>query len=242
MVCAFVLGACNHVADPTEQPFNGTQYESESESEYVEESESEGETTEITPSVKLSWDMTWHEIVMYSEEHIGAKKIDREFNSPDTDLSKWFKDYNGQTLQRIYDPTDSTGPAKRGDIIFYNTEETDVQVVLKTMLDVMIQPLMEADEHRKFVITKYELTEQPVKQINENVWLLLVVSGYYSYEGYDLVSMEERMPYVTDVKDGMITFMADGGAGAAQYILVKSGSVYRLQKAGDMGGYGVEIY
>ncbi|MBQ2900333.1 MAG: hypothetical protein IJE49_12730 [Agathobacter sp.] len=179
---------------------------------------------------------------MYSEEYIGAKKLDRELNSPDTDLSKWFKDYNGQTLQRIYDPTDSCGPAKRKDIIFYNTEETDVQVVLKTMLDAMIQPLMEADEHREFVITKYELTEQPVKQINENVWLLRVVGGYYSYEGYDLASMEERMPYEPDVKDGMITFMADGSVGASQYILIKYGSVYRLQKAGDMGPFGVEIW
>ena len=221
----------------------GSETQMELPTETESETQTELPTEEPTEEINLSWDeMTWHQIVVRSEDYMGAEKLDKEFNGPHTDLSKWFVDYNGEKLQRIFDKEYSLGPAICGDIIFYNTEETDVQLILKTMLDAMIQPLMEEDENRLYVITKYELTEQPLKEINENVWLIREISGYYAFEGEDGgVTMEEALEFETDIKEGMIRFMGEGSASSRQYLLLKQGSVYRLQKASDMGGYGVEI-
>ncbi len=80
--------------------------------------------------------------------------------------------------------------------VFYRTNETDIQKILHEMLTYMIDPLMEDAEGRTFTITKYRLDEvQPLKQINENVWMLDIILGYYAYEGTDLGTMEEVMEH-----------------------------------------------
>lgn len=184
----------------------------------------------------------WQELVEMDDGYMGAQKIDKDFNSKTTDLSKWFVDYNGEVLQRILSSNkedEYNGVMSRADIIFYNTDEANVQVVVRKMIETMIEPLMEKSDLRTYTITKYELTEQPLIQINENVWLLENISGYYSYEGCDVVTMEEALLNENDVKDGMIRFQGQGSDAVFQYLLIKEGTVYRLQRAGEMG-YGIE--
>lgn len=48
-------------------------------------------------------------------------------------------------------------------------------------------------------------------------------------------TMEQVMPYETDIKDGMIRFFAQGSSSTMQYILIKNGDVYRLELAQEMG-------
>lgn len=186
---------------------------------------------------------SWDEIVALYPNHPDVQKIEKDFNSEEADLSKWFDAYNGQQWQVIESTEqyeESHTVTGRKEIIYYRTNETDIQKVLHEMLTVMIDPLMEEAEGRYFTITKYELDEvQPLKQINENVWMLRIISGYYAYEGTDMGTMEEVMEY-EEVKDGMIRFLAQGSDGVFQYLLIREGNVYRLQRAGDMGGYGID--
>lgn len=256
LFCLLILlgvPSCGRVIDGPEETTNTesqtqeqpTETESASGSEtQVQQTETESNVgSELNTEVPTLWeDMTWEEVVASDKGYMGAKELDKEFNSNTTDLSKWFIDYNNETLQRIpsSNPDDEyNGVTTRADIIFYNTKETDIQVIVKKMIDAMILPLMEDSDTREYTVIKYELIEQPLKQINENVWLLDSISGYYSYEGFDLVTMEDALEYETDIRDGMIKFMGDGSTAAFQYLLIKDGTVYRLQRAGDMG-YGVE--
>lgn len=111
-----------------------------------------------------------------------------------------------------------------------------MQKVLDVMLTGLIDTLMVGSEDRPYTVTRYELDEtQPVKQINENVWILSGIEGYYSYDGTDMGTMEQVMPYETDIKDGMIRFFAQGSSSTMQYILIKNGDVYRLELAQEMG-------
>lgn len=157
------------------------------------------------------------------------------FDFDTTDLSEWFVDYNGEILQRIANDN-SLGVTQREDIIYYRTEDDDIQIIVKTMLDAMIAPLMEKTDTRPYVILRYELdVVQPLKRINENVWILDIVSGYYEFEGVDFVDMETLLRDEVEPKDGMVRFFAQGSDAAFQYIIVREGNVYRLQKAQDMG-------
>lgn len=185
---------------------------------------------------------SWDEIAALYPHYPNVQKIERDFNSEEADISKWFEEYNGNSLQIIKSPDsvdESHSVTGRSETVFYRSDENDVQKVLHEMLTAMIDPLMEENEGRYYTITRYELDEeQPLKQINENVWMLEIISGYYAYEGTDMGTMEEVMQH-EEVKDGMIPFMAQGSSNIFQWILIKEGDVYRLQLAHDMG-YGIE--
>lgn len=208
--------------------------ESETESE-ISEQESESET-----ETYIAWEeKTWEEVVADDPGYTGAIELNQELNSDTTDLKKWFVDYNGAQIQRLASDN-GRGVKQRKDIIFYCTDEKDIQLIVKTMLDAMITPLMSPSDARTYTILRYELAaEQPMKQINENVWLLDGISGYYEFEGVDFVDMETLLGEETEPKDGMVRFFAQGSSAAFQYIILREGNVYRLQLADDMG-FGVE--
>ena len=73
--------------------------------------------------------------------------------------------------------------------------------------------------------------------VTENMWYF-TLEGYYSYEGRSGpgVSMEEAMhaePELADA-DGLIPFVMQGSAQMFQFVLIKEGNVYRMQRADGM--------
>lgn len=148
--------------------------------------------------------------------------------------SGWFGNYLEVDIQRMEFQRDYAGPSTRSDIVYYKAgENEDIQTIVKTMLDYMISPLMKEAGGRSYTITGYALEEQPIRAVREDAWILDYVAGYYEYEGVDLVSMEEALRYEM-TKDGMVPFMSQGSESTLQYILLKEGNVYRLQRYSDM--------
>lgn len=73
--------------------------------------------------------------------------------------------------------------------------------------------------------------------VTENMWYF-VLNGYYSYEGLSGpgVSMEQEafiQPELIE-PDGLIPFVLQGSEGVFQFVLIKEGNVYRLQRAMGM--------
>lgn len=180
---------------------------------------------------------SWDNIVENNSSEILVQQIENELNVKDADLSHWFMDYNGETMQIISLnnlENEATGPVQRHEIVYYQTSESDIQTVVKSMIDAILLPLMEDSENRSYTIIKYELLEQPLIQIKENVWLLKNIHGYYRFEGIDVVSMNEAMKFETNPKDEMVHFFTQGSESVFYYILLKDECVYRLQRAEDM--------
>lgn len=210
----------------------------------IQPTESGTENTErsLVEGMVSDWEeKSWDEIAALYSNYKDVYKIEQEFNSQDTDLQKWFQNYNGEEFQIIPSKEKENATVRRRrEIVFYRTDETDIQKVLNTMLTRLIDTLMEDSNGRPYTITKYELDNlQPLKEINENVWILNGIEGYYSYEGTDMGTMEQVMPYETDIKDGMLRFLAQGSSSTHQYILIRNDGVYRLELAEEMG-FGIE--
>ena len=229
-----VLAGCN-ANKPQGTEARNTESQKQSEINHTEQNTEDVKdiSTETAPHVRW-YEKEWEEVVASGE--VGAKEFDEAFVSENADISKWFTDYNGETIQRI--ETDySWGITICKDIVYYNTEGTDIQTIVKTMLGVMIDPFKEKHEERPYTVIRYELDEtQPIVQISENVWVLRIISGYYEYEGKVMAgTMEMALESGAKTKDGMVRFFAQGGDSVFQYIILKEGTVYRIQRAGDMG-------
>ncbi len=155
------------------------------------------------------------------------------------EIKTWFADYNGEKLHRIAGTTDDNySPSTCPDTVFYQADSAaSMDGALVTMFKAIMEPLTVKTDARPFTVTKYALGEQKMEpyEDRENMWILPYLNGYYAYEGIDLVSMETVMQHESDIKDGMVPFVRQGGNGAFQFILVKEGNVYRLQRAMDMG-------
>lgn len=153
-------------------------------------------------------------------------------------MCQWFSDYNGEKVQRIAGADDDNySPATCPDIIFYraNSYETKEEVV-NAMFRAIMEPLTEKSASRPFVVTQYSLEEQQIQIYagEENMWLLPMLNGYYAYTGTDGVTMETALNG-GDVINGMVPFFRQGSSESFQFILIKEGNVYRLQRAVDMG-------
>lgn len=159
--------------------------------------------------------------------------LERLYELQNTNLSVWFGDYNGETIQCIRG-AESTQPSVREDIVYYRTDETDVQVILKRMIEEMMEPLMEESDERPYTITKYRIDDSEVYQVNENIWYVTYLNGYYKYEGMDMATFEGRLEYEEVDEDGLLPFERQGTAGVFSYILLKEGDVYCLRRFGSM--------
>ncbi|MBP3610728.1 MAG: M56 family metallopeptidase [Lachnospiraceae bacterium] len=175
--------------------------------------------------------------------HDGAWRIasdDSIYGNP------YFADYNGEKLQRIAScDEDNYSPTICNDIIFYRADEEEtldeVLAAMKTaILDILTVPDTYSDGLRMFTVTDYDVSTQRYTTIDmknrtaihwdHGAWILPALDGWYSFEGCDLVSMEERLKEgVTDEK-GRVPFLAVGSDDIFTFILLKEGNVYRLQR------------
>lgn len=156
-----------------------------------------------------------------------------------TDVSAYFESYNGETIQRI-GRFEQEGPATRGDVIYYTTESDNIQEIISTMAEAMIQPLTDAEYtssyHIPYTITAYKFKEHKVHRVSDNVWLIDCINGYYKYDGVDMVDMESRKEVESSLMDeeGYFPFQREGSGGAFIYVLIRDGEKYRLQRLDDM--------
>lgn len=158
----------------------------------------------------------------------------------DSDFSEWFMQYDGSKLQRIVS-TDSDqahcGPTVNLDTIYYRADANeDVQDVLYKMLEAMLVARMEPEAGRPYTITDYVVGDMPVVQISEHMWLVKYLSGYYKYEGTDLITYEEAVDNYPEeyIIDGCVPIMMQGSDDNFWYLLMEEDGVYRLQRYGEM--------
>lgn len=154
------------------------------------------------------------------------------------EMCQWFKDYNGEKLHRIPGTVDDNySPATCPDIIFYRVDaDESIEDAVAAMFKAIMEPLKEKSSVRSFTVTKYFLDQQEILiyEGRENTWLLPFLNGYYAYEGTDGVTMATAKTGST-VKEGMVPLYRQGSDETFQFILMKEGNVYRLQRAVDMG-------
>lgn len=172
----------------------------------------------------------------------------------DANWSQLFAPYNGEALQLIVQGYQS--PAQSDDVVFYRAgpDETPQQAVtamIEAVLQSLMEPLMEPSDERSLTVTAYSVdVEQELFPIREDVWLLPAINGYYCYDGFDLVTMEERLKeevleqrwaqeeaeqrgediVIEDWPDGLAPFMRQGSASVYIFILLEEDGVYRLQR------------
>lgn len=169
----------------------------------------------------------------------------------------YFSGYNGERIQRVISEDGNVySPARCNDVIFYWADAGEtLEDVLAEMKRAILKPLTAAAEDRPFTVTSYNVDEQaqiyclaPARELPEEfavpqwvseyewgeaaeeVWLLPTLEGYYCFEGTDLVSMNILLES-EESQDGMVSFVTQGSEEAFQFILMRRGNVYRLQRA-----------
>lgn len=163
-----------------------------------------------------------------------VKWVEEEMNESWTEL---FEAYDGSQLQRVrMAEDDNYSPAVCPDVIFYRPEQGESpEAVVKKMVDVMIQPLTEPSDTRLFTITDYRIENQELIPLEDHVWILPAIDGYYSYDGVDLISMDEYTAMEPELeKDGMMPFMKQASDSEFVLILMELDGVYRLQRVQNM--------
>lgn len=166
------------------------------------------------------------------------KWVEEEMDGSWTEL---FEAYDGSQLQRVrMTEDDNYSPAVCPDVIFYRPEQGEAfEAIVKKMVDAMIQPLTKPSDTRLFTITDYKIVDQELIPLEDHVWILPAIDGYYSYEGVDLISMDEYTAMEPDLeKDGMMPFMKQAEDGEFVLFLMELDGVYRLQRMqGMISGY-----
>lgn len=145
----------------------------------------------------------------------------------------YFNAYNGEKLQILKcKETDSGSPNYCNDIIFYRADEGEtIEDVLIAMKTVILESLMVPSDDRPFTVTDYDVTvEQPYEQIDISAWRLPVLTGYYSYEGTDMVDFETKQQEGVLDAEGRVPFFAQGSDEVFYFILLEQNGVYRLQR------------
>ena len=140
-------------------------------------------------------------------------------------VASWYEDYNGATWQYFYGPLE-LGLAEREDIRF---DEIDYEGQTPKRPNV---------DH--YNVDGYKHTGGSRKgceflyRVGENVWLIPYISGYYTYEGVDGVTMEEALKSVLPNEDGMIPYNRGKSPENYAYIVMLHDGVWRYQKLVDM--------
>jgi len=154
------------------------------------------------------------------------------------EMCGWFKDYNGEKIHRIPGTADDNySPSTCPDIVFYRADEREsMEDIVRAMFKAVMDPLTEKSDKRPFTVTKYFLAQQEIQNYEgrENTWLLPYLNGYYAYEGTDVVTMAVAKSG-SKIQDGLVELFRQGSDEEFQFVLVREGNVYRLQRAIDMG-------
>ncbi len=147
-----------------------------------------------------------------------------------SDLSAWFGDYSGEALHRIPGENVDAHTGCREDIVYYQTQEENLQHIINTMVDDMLSPLMSPAVGYSCKIQNYRLEEHTLYQINENAWLVEYINGYYQFDGRDGgLDTEAVQRIFGQAEDGLCAFARDTQDEKSSYLLIRDGDVYRLQ-------------
>lgn len=206
-------------------------------------SDTESAETETLPETEKSTDTE------VREERFSAEGAEFLSSLDSYDITKWveedmdenwtelFEAYDGSQLQRVrMSEDDNYSPAVCPDVIFYRPEQGEApEAIVKKMVDAMIQPLTKPSDNRAFTITDYKIEDQELIPLEDHVWILPAIDGYYSYEGVDLISMDEYTAMEPELeKDGMMPFMKQAIDSEFVLILMELDGVYRLQRVQNM--------
>jgi len=146
----------------------------------------------------------------------------------------YFDAYNGEKLQILKcKETGSASPNYCNDIIFYRADEGEtIEDVLIAMKTAILESLMMPSDDRPFTVTDYDVTvEQPYQQIDMFAWRIPMLTGYYAFEGVDLVDFETMQAAETTDAKGRVPFLAQGSDEVFYFILIEGADgVYRLQR------------
>ena len=181
----------------------------------------------------------WQQYI-YSNKNYEYDDIDWINKQLESDFTELYMQYDGSKLQRVVSQDldqAAYGPTVNLDLIYYQADTgEDVQDVLYKMLEAMLVARMEPEEGRPYTITDYVVGDTPYIQISERMWLVKYLSGYYKYEGTDLVTYEEALKYYEEehIIDGCIPIMMQGSEDNFWYLLMEEDGVYRLQRYGEM--------
>lgn len=152
---------------------------------------------------------------------------DYEYRNP------YFDIYNDEKLLRISCTEEGyDSPAICNDIIFYRAEEGEtLEDVLVAMKTAILEPLTIPSKDRSFTVTSFDVTTpQECEYIDYSNLRLPVLTGYYAFEGTDLVTIEERLQEGITDAGGRVPFLAQGSEGMFHFILLEEEGVYRLQR------------
>ena len=71
--------------------------------------------------------------------------------------------------------------------------------------------------------------------MEEHIWLVPYLNGYYKFDGTDLVSYEYLLEdYGEHAINGCVPFMSQGSHSQFWYLLIEKDGVYRLQNFSRM--------
>lgn len=144
-------------------------------------------------------------------------------------FTELYANYDGEDICHIF-VDNSVGVMTRDDVVYYRTQETDTQKVLKEMVSIMVEALMEPSEYRAYTITDYRIDDMEIISGDENIWFVRYIQGAYKYDGTDMMTFEEQAEWTGIDEDGLIPFFGQGSDGQFYYILIKNGDVYRLER------------
>lgn len=156
----------------------------------------------------------------------------------------FFADYNGEKIQRIVsEEGDVYTPSMCDDIIFYCADEEEtLEEILVVMKTAIMEPLTTPSEDRPFTVTAYDVSSQEkIVELEENMWCLPVLEGKYKFDGMDFVTMEDRLEFEEPDENGLLDFLRQGSGSLFQFILLKEGDVYRLQRLVRMSEIAPEL-
>ena len=157
-------------------------------------------------------------------------------------FSKWYKEYNGSTLQCIDNeerkPNEMySGNIPRNDeVVYYHAVAgEDAQDAIYKMLECMIKERMIPDDYRTCTYTAYAIPKQTLVPVTEHMWFVPFLNGYYAFEGKDFCTMQEFIDAGEPVtEDGLIQFFAQGSSEQYFHILIEKDGVYRLERLYNM--------
>lgn len=153
--------------------------------------------------------------------------------SPIPTETDFFADYNGEKIQRIVSERgDVYTPSMCNDIIFYRADEGEtLEEILLAMKTAIMEPLTIPSENRAYTVTAYDVSfQRTLVELEENMWCLPDLEGKYKFDGVDFVAMEDRLEFEKPDENGLIDFLRQGSDALFQFILMKEGNVYRLQR------------
>ena len=159
-----------------------------------------------------------------------------------SDYSQWYEEYDGSKMQRI----DNCESKHKGyacdvvvgcEVIYYRADNREnEQIAAVKIIEEMMRARMVKSENRSYVVTAFDVPEQKLVPIADDMWLIKFLNGYHAYEGrYIGGTMQDYIDSGYPVtENGLIPVDGQGSDGQFFYILMVKDGVYRLQRFDNM--------